>query len=524
MNAVIYARFSSYNQTERSIEGQIEDCMAYAERMGYTVIKSYIDRAKSGTDAEKRTDFQKMLADSASGHFDTVLVWKYDRFARNRYDSANSKYKLKKNGVKLVSINEPITDDPTGIMLEAILEGAAEYYSANLSQNVKRGIRVSLEHGNYIGGITPLGYKIVDKKVKIEETEAEAIRYIFEQYNAGTTCAKIAAALNAQGIKPRLSNKFKETSFTVILKNRKYIGEYSAGGQEYPDIYPQIVDTALFESVQRKIAANKRAPASNKAKVDYLLQGKAFCGYCGSPMVGESGKSKTGAIHNYYACAQKKKLHTCHKKNERKQPLEYYIVERTVNYMLTPERIEIIADALLEKYSEDFNASGAANLEKTINRLEREIDDAVESLIAFNGNKHVQDKLAEKIELLTAQKEDAAADLAAIKIAMSHVITREQYIKWLSSFCGGDPLDEQYQKKIIDTFVNAIYVFDDKLVTYYNVKSAEQVTHEEMMGDLTEEEKSSDLTNTSPPNLTKIEHLIIRSVQIFGAIFRKSDG
>ena len=148
MNAVIYARFSSYNQTERSIEGQLEDCMSYAERNGYRVVKSYIDRAKSGTDAEKRTDFQKMISDSASGQFDTVLVWKLDRFARNRYDSANYKHKLKKNGVKLVSVNEPVSDDPTGIMLESILEGAAEYYSANLSQNVKRGIRVSLEHGN----------------------------------------------------------------------------------------------------------------------------------------------------------------------------------------------------------------------------------------------------------------------------------------------------------------------------------------------------------------------------------------
>lgn len=524
MNAVIYARFSSYNQTERSIEGQIEDCMAYAERMGYNVIKSYIDRAKSGTEAENRTDFQKMLSDSASGHFDTVLVWKYDRFARNRYDSATAKNKLNKNGVHLISINEPVSDDPNGILMESMLVGMAEYYSANLSQNVKRGIRVSLEHGNYIGGIVPFGYQIDNKKVIINETEAEAVRYIFEQYNAGTTCKAIAAALNAQGLAPRLSAKFKPTSFTVILKNRKYIGEYSANGCDYPDIYPQIVDTALFESVQRKIDANKRAPGANKAKVDYLLQGKAFCGHCGSPLVGESGKSKTGAIHNYYACAKKKKHHTCDKKNERKQPLEFYIVERTVNYMLTPERIEIIADALVQKYAEDFNASGAANLEKTINRLEKEISDAVDNLLAFTGNKLVQDKIAEKIELLTAQKTDAESDLAALKIAMSHVITRDQYIKWLSSFRGGDPMDEKYQKQIIDAFVNAIYVFDDKLVTYYNIKTADQVTHTEMLDDLTEEEKSSDLVDSAPPNLTKIEHLIIRSVRIFGAIFKKSDG
>ena len=198
MNAVIYARFSSYNQTERSIEGQIEDCMAYAERNGYNVIKSYIDRAKSGTEAENRTDFQKMISDSERKHFDTVLVWKLDRFARNRYDSANYKQKLQKNGVRIVSINEHVSDDPDGILMESMLVGMAEYYSANLSKHVKRGIRVSLEHGNYIGGIVPFGYQIDGKKVLSNDREAEAVRYIFEQYNAGTSCARIAAALNAK--------------------------------------------------------------------------------------------------------------------------------------------------------------------------------------------------------------------------------------------------------------------------------------------------------------------------------------
>ncbi len=524
MNAVIYARYSSYNQTERSIEGQIEDCMAYAERMGYQVIRSYIDRAKSGTSAEQRTDFQRMIADSSSKQFDTVLVWKFDRFARNRYDSATCKRLLRKNGVHVVSINEPISDDPNGILLEGLIESYAEYYCAELSHKVKRGIRVALEHGNYVGGIIPFGYRVEDKKVLIDETEAEAVRMIFERYDAGDTVQSIADALNAHGLRPRLSPKFKSTSFTVILKNRKYIGEYSANGCDYPDLYPPIVDRDLFDRVQRKINANKRAPGAGKAKVDYILQGKAYCGHCGAPLVGESGKSKTGAVYHYYACAAKKKLHTCKKKNERKQPLEFYIVERTMNYILTPERIETIADLLVEKYASEFNASGAANLEKTISRLEKEINDAVDNLLSFTGNKIVQDKIAEKIELLTAQKTDAENDLATVKIAMRHACTKDEYIKWLSSFRGGDPLSPEYQKRIIDTFVNAIYVFDDKLVTYYNVKTTDQVSFDEMQEDLTEEEKSSDLVDSAPPNLSKIEHLIIRSVQIFGAIFKKSSG
>ena len=136
----------------------------------------------------------------------------------------------------------------------------------------------------------------------------------------------------------------------------------------------------------------------------------------------------------------------------------------------------------------------------------------------------MQDKIAEKIETLSAQKQDAESDLATMRIAMKHALKKEDYVKWLSSFRGGDPLDEKYQKQIIDTFVNAVYVFDDKLVTYYNVKDEEQVGFEEMLDDLTEEEKSSDLVDSAPPNLTKIEHLIIKTVRIFGAIFKKADG
>ena len=136
----------------------------------------------------------------------------------------------------------------------------------------------------------------------------------------------------------------------------------------------------------------------------------------------------------------------------------------------------------------------------------------------------MQDKIAEKIETLSAQKQDAEADLATMRIAMKHALKKEDYVKWLSSFRGGDPLDEKYQKRIIDTFINAVYVFDDKMVTYYNVKDEEQVGYDEMLDDLTEDEKSSDLMDSAPPNLSKIEHLIIKTVRIFGAIFKKDDG
>ena len=139
MNAVIYARYSSDNQREESIDGQIRECMEYCNRNGMNVIKEYIDRALSAK-TDNRPDFQRMIKDSAKGLFDVVVVWKLDRFARNRYDSAINKAKLKKNGVRVISARENISDDASGILVEGVLESMAEYYSAELSQKIRRGM------------------------------------------------------------------------------------------------------------------------------------------------------------------------------------------------------------------------------------------------------------------------------------------------------------------------------------------------------------------------------------------------
>lgn len=163
--AVIYARYSSYRQDERSIEGQLEDCTRYAEANGLKVVGEYIDRAKSGTEAEHRDEFQRMIKDSEKNVFQIVLVYKLDRFARNRFDSATYKAKLKKHGVRVVSATEAISEEPEGVILESMLEGLAEYYSKNLAQNVTRGMRVAREHGNFTGGTIPYGYRVQDHKL-----------------------------------------------------------------------------------------------------------------------------------------------------------------------------------------------------------------------------------------------------------------------------------------------------------------------------------------------------------------------
>lgn len=158
--AVIYARYSSDNQRKESIEGQLRECMSFAERKGYTVIKSYADRAISGKRADNRPEFQKMISDSAKGEFDTVIVWKIDRFSRDKFDSVIYKSKLNKNGVSVISATEPIDNSPEGKLMESIFEGFSEYYVKDLEMKTSRGITENAIKGKFNGGTVTFGYQI----------------------------------------------------------------------------------------------------------------------------------------------------------------------------------------------------------------------------------------------------------------------------------------------------------------------------------------------------------------------------
>ena len=196
MNVAIYARYSSHNQTEQSIEGQIKVCEEYAKRNDYKIVHIYKDEARSGT-SDSREQFQQMIEDSAKKQFEGILVYQLDRFARNRYDSATYKARLKKNGVRVYSAKENISDDASGILMESVLEGMAEYYSVELGQKVKRGMGINAEHCYYNGGVVPLGFTLIEvdsnyvdkmgrpikkKKYAIDEEKAPYMKQAFEMY------------------------------------------------------------------------------------------------------------------------------------------------------------------------------------------------------------------------------------------------------------------------------------------------------------------------------------------------------
>ena len=204
MKVVIYARYSSYSQTEQSIEGQLQVCYEYAKNNNYTVIGEYIDRAQSGT-TDNRAEFQRMITDSSKHTFEGVLVYQLDRFARNRYDSAVNKAILKKNGVRVLSARENISDDASGILVEGVLESMAEYFSAELSQKIRRGMDINAEKCLSNGSNPGLGYTVnKDRKFHINPETAPIVREIFEQYASGKTVTEIITNLNARQIKTSL--------------------------------------------------------------------------------------------------------------------------------------------------------------------------------------------------------------------------------------------------------------------------------------------------------------------------------
>ena len=276
MNVVIYARYSSNSQRDASIEIQLEDCYKYCKDNGLTVVEEYIDKALTGR-SDKRPKFMKMVKDSAKGHFQEVITYRFDRFSRDKTDNVIYKNALRKNGVKVVSVHEQITDDPTGAFIESIIEAYGAFYSAELAQKVTDG----LEHNakNFLSnGTKMLGYITgADKKYQIDPETAPIVKYIYEEYANGKTIVEITDYLNSKGYKTSTGGKFNKNSLRTILKNKRYIGYYIFRGVETPNVMPRIISDELFYKVADIMEKNRKAPARSKANVEYLLTTKLFC-------------------------------------------------------------------------------------------------------------------------------------------------------------------------------------------------------------------------------------------------------
>lgn len=500
MKAVIYARYSSDNQREESIEGQLRECTAYCAKNDITILRSYIDRALSAK-TDNRPDFQRMVKDSAKGLFDSVIVWKLDRFARNRYDSAHYKAQLRKYGVKVLSATENISEGPEGIILESMLEGMAEYYSAELSEKVIRGHTENALKCKYNGGTPTFGYTIdSDMHYQIDPRTAPVVLEIFTRYDNGATMKEIRDYLNDTGVTTVRGRAIDLNFVAAILHNRKFLGEYKYREIVVPNGIPTIIPQDLFDRVQQRLAKNRKAPARHKAEDDYLLTTKLFCGTCGAMMVGESGTSSTERKYHYYRCVNTKKHRTCNAKHKsiRKAPIENAVVRAVMARVMDDNFVEYIADTVMDIQNRESSVLPA--LRKQLEETERGITNMLNAIQMGIINASTKQRLDE----LEDRKKDI--EMQIIQEEMKHpMLSREDVVYWICRFRTLDVSKLEERRRLIDSFVNSVTIFDDHILITFNYKEgSERVTFDDI--------KRSDLESVGGP---KILRFLLKSKDFF---------
>lgn len=469
-NAVIYARFSSHGQNEQSIEGQLAECHAFAQRSDLRIVHEYIDRALTGT-TDKRPQFLQMIEDSKRKGFQYVVVYQLDRFARNRYDSATYKAKLKKNGVRVLSAKENITDDASGILIEGVLESMAEYYSAELSQKIKRGMAITASKCKFFGGFIPYGYKVDENKhFAINEETAPVVKKMFEMLASGYNYADIARYLNGRGIPPARGEKWNKNSFHSIFANRKYLGKYIYHGEEIDGGMPRIIDDGLFDEVQAVLKKYAAAPSRGKAIEEYILSEKLICGKCGSKMTGVSGKSKNQTLHFYYTCNGHVKG-KCDKKAVRKQFIEDEVIAAIVGEkgILNDEYIDLIAAETYLLIQTERNDSEIKRLEKVIAENQAAINNLMQALMRGR----IADTLLAQIEKLENENAELNATIESEK-ALQINYSYEDIRKWLLHFRTLDYSKNKNRKALVDTFIYRVVLYDEKMKVLFHLKDGQK--------------------------------------------------
>ena len=469
IRAVVYARYSSHNQTEQSIEGQLRDVYGFAAREGYVISHEYIDRAQSAT-SDNRDAFQQMISDAKKREFSAVIVWKLDRFARNRYDSAFYKKMLADNGVTVVSAMERIEDTPEGIILEGLLESFAEYYSANLSVNVKRGMRESALKGKYVCGAAPYGYKVADGRLVPDETTAPIVRELFERYAAGDRRVDIVRDFRRRGITAPGGGLVMTTTYTKIIKNPIYVGRAYYRGELMPSCAEPIISEELFGRVQARIRRSTAAPGAWKAPEPYLLSGKLYCGECGGTMTGSCGGSKR--VIRYYRCVNSTSEHLCTKKPEKADELEALVISSVISYVMDPGNLEYIAAKVCDAQEDDAHGREVSDLAAQITGLRRRVSNLVDTLSTAPAS--ARPPILSQIESLSRQLEDAEAQQGRLEAMASRRITPDDVKAYVQDHLCADPCDTKQRRALVDAFVNSVQVYYDKVVIFFNLRPSDR--------------------------------------------------
>ena len=491
--AVLYARYSSNMQTENSIEAQKIAVYNYAKSNGYKIIREYIDRAKSGTSTAKRDEFNRMLEDSAEGEFDYVIVHKFDRFARNRNDSRASKRILEENGVRVISVLEPVSEDPEGIIMEGLAETMSEYYSANLSREVKKGFNVRALKCQNNGGRPPLGY-MVDPETEtfvINEEEAVIVRLIYELYLNGYGYGRIIDTLNSKGYRTKLGNPFQKNSLHDLIKNKKYCGYYiynrrppkkfgkvnshrKRPQEEIIEIkggIPAIITEADYNKAMEIMDRHKKAPAQFTAKRIYLLTGLVRCGHCGASMTGNVHRNGKGhKSHNY----------RCEKKRDKSCPNKEIIQERLEEYVLRQLEECIFKEDVFSKLIEDMRANFAAKQSEFVQEVKRlqqvipQLETRKKNIIKAITNGFMAEDFKDELANIESERETAERRIAEIKHSAPSMQLDEEKLNEvlhsLSMYVHNRDIVEC--KRFIGDFIEGVTVYETKVEVVLKISSA----------------------------------------------------
>lgn len=460
--AVIYARYSSHNQRDVSIEQQVKQCQEFALRSNLQIIEVYADRAISGK-TDQRPNFQRMMREAEKKKFKYVIAWKSNRMGRNMLQAMINEARLDEYGVRCLYTEEDFDDTAAGRFALRNMMNVNQFYSENMAEDVMRGMMDNAQKC-MVNGPIPLGYrKGTNGKYEVEPKEAEVVKEIFERFHDGDLLVDIANDLNGRGIKTKAGNRWNKGSFHRMLVNERYIGVYEYAGYRVEDGIPAIIGKELFHTVQEKLRTKKNPQGRHRENGDYLLTGKLYCGHCKGFMVGMSGTSKTSAKHYYYACQTKRIKKTCHKKAVRRDWIEQKIAEVTKQYIMQDDVIQWLVDGydnFLKLHRKDSLLMAAEEELDSVKKAIKNVMSAIEQGIITPTTK-------ERLVELENERRCLEATVAIERAALVD-IPKEKIQFWLESFRSGDAMDKKYQAKLIDAFIQAVYLYDQELRVVFN--------------------------------------------------------
>ena len=492
-NVVAYCRYSSENQRDGySIEAQKKAISDYCNRMNYTLLRFYVDEAKTGMN-DNREEFQAMIADSSSKEFSAVIVHKLDRFSRDRYNSVFFSLKLKDNGVKLISVLENIDDDnPEDLILLSVLEGMADYYSKNLSREVKKGMNAAASKGLSTGGIPPFGYRINQetKKLEIIPERAEIVKTMFEMYAKGYNLVDIELELNSLGYKTIHGNLWDKKQIRKILQKEAYTGvkvynryayKSASSNVKSPlirveDAFPRIISNDVWNAVQNRFLKDKRTTNPRKNMIDYLFTGLLHCKNCGGNLTGCSTVKKADGnkLYHYYVCSGKQHTKTgkCSTPRFPKDLLENHIITTITDFIFTDESIGLWSDAILKAHNNKGEVKNIEVLKQQLLKVKNQQDRLLDLYLSGDIEK---DKYNSKVNELKMQATKLETDI--LYSASSHSFTKEELclaIRLMMEDLKSDATIKT-KKGIVNTFVKKISIDNESIdieLTLPNLESS----------------------------------------------------